>query len=114
MPGGYLRCSSRAKANLVVSSHDIFPHLLQALKKAGLFHVPYRGTMLGAALGGGRQMIKNPLQPGETMDDRLEKKVHKCYSRIVVEMRIRPALVGAVQEFIFQNDFDAVFRMARV
>ncbi|CAM9143066.1 unnamed protein product [Sphacelaria rigidula] len=51
----------------------------KALKKAGVFHVPYRGTMLGAALGGGRQMIKNPLQPGETMDDRLERKMDEVY-----------------------------------
>lgn len=37
--------------------------------------MPYRGTMIGAALGGGREMARNPLGPGETMDSRLEKKV---------------------------------------
>lgn len=30
--------------------------------------------MIGAALGGGREIHRNPLRPGETMDDRLEKK----------------------------------------
>lgn len=53
----------------------------QVLKKQGLFHVPYRGTMLGAALGGGREMLKNPLAPGETMDERLEKKVSHSLSQ---------------------------------
>lgn len=48
---------------------------LQVLKKQGVFHIPYRGTMLGAALGGGREILRNPLRPGETMDERLEKKV---------------------------------------
>lgn len=48
---------------------------LQVLKKNGVFHVPYRGTMIGAALGGGRELSRNPLGPGETMDSRLEKKV---------------------------------------
>lgn len=46
----------------------------QVLKKKDVFHVPYRGTMIGAALGGGREIHRNPLRPGETMDDRLEKK----------------------------------------
>lgn len=47
----------------------------QVLKKHGVLHIPYRGTMLGAALGGGREILRNPLQPGETMDERLQKKV---------------------------------------
>lgn len=50
---------------------------LQVLKKKGIFHVPYRGTMIGAALGGGRELARNPLGPGETMDSRLEKKVRE-------------------------------------
>lgn len=37
--------------------------------------MPYRGTMIGAALGGGREINRNPLRPGETMNERLEKKV---------------------------------------
>lgn len=31
--------------------------------------------MIGAALSGGRELDRNPLHPGETIDDRLEKKV---------------------------------------
>lgn len=49
--------------------------LEQVLKKKGIFHIPYRGTMIGAALAGGREILRNPLGPGETMDDRLETKV---------------------------------------
>lgn len=51
----------------------------EVLKKKGVFHVPYRGTMIGAALGGGREINRNPLRPGETMDERLEKKMDEVY-----------------------------------
>ncbi|CAM9289191.1 unnamed protein product, partial [Hapterophycus canaliculatus] len=51
----------------------------EILKKNGVFHVPYRGTMIGAALGGGRELARNPLGPGETMDSRLEKKMDEVY-----------------------------------
>eukprot|EP00903_Cladosiphon_okamuranus_P014475 g13427.t1 len=51
----------------------------EVLKKNGVFHVPYRGTMIGAALGGGRELARNPLGPGETMDSRLEKKMDEVY-----------------------------------
>lgn len=56
---------------------DGFRDLPQILKRHGIFHIPYRGTMLGAALGGGREILRNPLQPGETMDERLGKKVSR-------------------------------------
>ncbi|CAN0452792.1 unnamed protein product [Pylaiella littoralis] len=51
----------------------------QVLKKKGVFHVPYRGTMIGAALAGGREIARNPLGPGETMDSRLETKMDEVY-----------------------------------
>ncbi|CAM9946998.1 unnamed protein product [Ectocarpus sp. 12 AP-2014] len=51
----------------------------EVLKKNGIFHVPYRGTMIGAAISGGRELDRNPLKPGETMDDRLEKKMDEVY-----------------------------------
>ncbi len=67
----------------------------QVLKKKGVFHVPYRGTMIGAALGGGRELARNPLGPGETMDSRLEKKVRylgRKYLRTRREPRIFPRI----------------------
>ncbi|CAB1118026.1 unnamed protein product [Ectocarpus sp. CCAP 1310/34] len=51
----------------------------EVLKTNGIFHVPYRGTLIGAAISGGRELDRNPLKPGETIDDRLEKKMDEVY-----------------------------------
>lgn len=64
----------------------------QVLKKNGVFHVPYRGTMIGAALGGGRELARNPLGPGETMDSRLEKKVRGVAPRVVIAGGLCPVV----------------------
>lgn len=84
--------------------HEIVSLIRQVLKKHGIFHVPYRGTMIGAALGGGRELARNPLGPGETMDSRLEKKVGRghegcfsyfclAYARVQTCIQMTPSLV---------------------
>ncbi|CAM9367616.1 unnamed protein product [Discosporangium mesarthrocarpum] len=52
---------------------------LKVLQKHGIVHVPYRGSMLATTLGSGRALQKDPLQPGETMDDRVEAKMDQVY-----------------------------------
>eukprot|EP00904_Undaria_pinnatifida_P004700 jgi/Undpi1/14230/HiC_scaffold_9.g03879.m1 len=68
----------------------------EVLKKKGVFHVPYRGTMIGAALGGGREINRNPLRPGETMDERLEKKMDEVYE----------VSASVAREFNMQGDLE--------
>ena len=51
-------------------------------RKKGMLHGPYRATTIGASLFNGITIANNPLQNGESIDDRVAKSVAAVYQEI--------------------------------
>lgn len=81
-------------------------------KKKGLAHGPYRATTVGASLLHGNAIANTPLQPGETLDMRVEERVSEVYEEIkrtAVEFNTRGDLVAGTNIASFIRVADVMF-----
>lgn len=82
--------------------HGITNPGLAAAKKKGLLHIPYRASLMGASLINGYTMAKEPLLPGQTMDNRVEVAMGGLYEE----------LKATAKEFNTRGDLSAAANIA--